>query len=72
MLSLRHLLPRPEDRVTSAFGGDAAAGDAFAARIAARALLFKSEAIVHPDEVASDIAPEECQLSYSPLWWEPQ
>jgi amylosucrase len=37
------------------------------ARIAAPALLFKSEAIVHPDEVASYIAPEECQLSYDPL-----
>lgn len=36
-------------------------------RIAAPALLFKSEAIVHPDEVASYIAPEECQLSYNPL-----
>ena len=38
-----------------------------AARIAAPALLFKSEAIVHPDEVAKYIAPEECQLSYNPL-----
>jgi glycosidase len=38
-----------------------------AARIAAPALLFKSEAIVHPDEVARYIAPEECQLSYNPL-----
>jgi amylosucrase len=37
------------------------------ARIAAPALLFKSEAIVHPDEVAKYIAPEECQLSYNPL-----
>ncbi|CAA9552889.1 MAG: GH13_4 / GH13_16 / GH13 / GH13_36 / GH13_ 17 / GH13_31 / GH13_29 / GH13_40 / GH13_23 / GH13 _30 / GH13_18 / GH13_35 / GH13_21 / GH13_20 / GH13_2 [uncultured Thermomicrobiales bacterium] len=37
------------------------------ARIAAPALLFKSEAIVHPDEVARYIAPEECQLSYNPL-----
>ena len=36
-------------------------------RIAAPALLFKSEAIVHPDEVASYIAPGECQLSYNPL-----
>jgi amylosucrase len=38
-----------------------------AARIAAPALLFKSEAIVHPDEVARYISPEECQLSYNPL-----
>ena len=37
------------------------------ARIAAPALLFKSEAIVHPDEVAKYIAPDECQLSYNPL-----
>lgn len=37
------------------------------ARIAAPALLFKSEAIVHPDEVARYIHPEECQLSYNPL-----
>ncbi|MBN1146788.1 MAG: hypothetical protein JXA78_06005 [Anaerolineales bacterium] len=38
-----------------------------AARIAAPALLFKSEAIVHPDEVARYISPDECQLSYNPL-----
>ncbi len=38
-----------------------------AARIAAPALLFKSEAIVHPDEVARYIDPQECQLSYNPL-----
>lgn len=37
------------------------------ARIAAPGLLFKSEAIVHPDEVIRYIAPEECQLSYNPL-----
>lgn len=37
------------------------------ARIAAPALLFKSEAIVHPDEVARYIKPHECQLSYNPL-----
>jgi glycosidase len=37
------------------------------ARIAAPALLFKSEAIVHPDEVARYIHPAECQLSYNPL-----
>ena len=37
------------------------------ARIAAPALLFKSEAIVHPDDVAKYIDPAECQLSYNPL-----
>ena len=37
------------------------------ARIAAPALLFKSEAIVHPDEVAKYIRLDECQLSYNPL-----
>lgn len=37
------------------------------ARIAAPALLFKSEAIVHPDEVVKYIQPDECQLSYNPL-----
>jgi amylosucrase len=37
------------------------------ARIAAPALLFKSEAIVHPNEVAKYIDPDECQLSYNPL-----
>jgi amylosucrase len=37
------------------------------ARIAAPSLLFKSEAIVHPDEVIRYIAPEECQLSYNPM-----
>jgi amylosucrase len=37
------------------------------ARIAAPTLLFKSEAIVHPDEVARYIAPDRCQLSYNPL-----
>ena len=37
------------------------------ARIAAPSLLFKSEAIVHPDKVVQYIAPEECQLSYNPL-----
>ncbi|MCB1209401.1 MAG: hypothetical protein KDK97_08750 [Verrucomicrobiales bacterium] len=35
-------------------------------RITAPALLFKSEAIVHPDEVAKYIDPGECQLSYNP------
>jgi amylosucrase len=37
------------------------------ARMAAPALLFKSEAIVHPDEVVRYISPKECQLSYNPL-----
>jgi len=36
-------------------------------RIAAPSLLFKSEAIVHPDAVAAYISPEECQISYNPL-----
>ena len=38
-----------------------------AARISAPALLFKSEAIVHPDDVVQYIDPQECQLSYNPL-----
>lgn len=37
------------------------------ARIASPALVFKSEAIVHPDEVVKYISPGECQLSYNPL-----
>ena len=36
-------------------------------RLAAPSLLFKSEAIVHPDEVVSYISPGECQISYNPL-----
>jgi amylosucrase len=36
-------------------------------RIATPALLFKSEAIVHPDEVNKYIDGSECQLSYNPL-----
>jgi len=36
------------------------------ARIAAPALVFKSEAIVHPDEVAKYIGPDKCPLSYNP------
>lgn len=36
-------------------------------RLAAPALLFKSEAIVHPDEVVKYIRPDECQTSYNPL-----
>lgn len=43
-------------------------------RIAAPGLAFKSEAIVHPDEVIKYISTEECQLSYNPtlmaLLWE--
>ena len=35
--------------------------------IAAPAMLFKSEAIVHPDEVVKYISRQECQLSYNPL-----
>ena len=37
------------------------------ARIAAPALLFKSEAIVHPDAIIEYVDAEECQLSYNPL-----
>ena len=37
------------------------------ARIASPSLLFKSEAIVHPDEVVKYITSDECQLSYNPL-----
>ena len=37
------------------------------ARISAPAMLFKSEAIVHPDDVAKYIDPAECKLSYNPL-----
>jgi len=44
------------------------------ARIAAPGLLFKSEAIVAPDEVVKYIGEEECQISYNPtlmaLLWE--
>jgi amylosucrase/maltose alpha-D-glucosyltransferase/alpha-amylase len=36
------------------------------ARIVAPAVLFKSEAIVHPDEVNKYIGEHECQLSYNP------
>lgn len=36
-------------------------------RISAPAVLFKSEAIVHPDDVVRYVSPEECQLSYNPL-----
>jgi amylosucrase len=37
------------------------------ARIAAPSLLFKSEAIVHPDDVVKYISYRECQISYNPL-----
>jgi len=44
------------------------------ARIATPGLLFKSEAIVHPDEVVKYISTAECQISYNPtlmaLLWE--
>ncbi|MBL0381866.1 MAG: alpha-glucosidase C-terminal domain-containing protein [Desulfofustis sp. PB-SRB1] len=44
------------------------------AAISAPALVFKSEAIVHPDEVVKYIDPGECRLSYNPqlmaLLWE--
>ncbi len=36
------------------------------ASIAAPAIVFKSEAIVHPDEVNKYISMEECALSYNP------
>lgn len=36
-------------------------------RMATPSLLFKSEAIVHPDEVVSYIDPQECPISYNPL-----
>lgn len=43
-------------------------------RIAAPGMLFKSEAIVHPDEIIKYISPYECQISYNPtlmaLLWE--
>jgi amylosucrase len=43
-------------------------------RIAAPGLLFKSEAIVHPDDVIEYVATDKCQLSYNPtvmaLLWE--
>ncbi len=36
-------------------------------RIAAPQVLFKSEAIVHPDQVLEYIDRDECELSYNPL-----
>ena len=35
-------------------------------RIVAPSVIFKSEAIVHPDDVRSYIDEYECQLSYNP------
>jgi len=35
--------------------------------VVAPSILFKSEAIVHPDEVIKYVSPLECQLSYNPL-----
>jgi len=35
--------------------------------MAAPGMMFKSEAIVHPDEVVTYISPGECELSYNPL-----
>jgi len=37
------------------------------ARLACPSLLFKSEAIVHPDRIAEYIDLRECQVSYNPL-----
>ncbi|MCP1660401.1 amylosucrase [Neisseria perflava] len=36
-------------------------------RIASPAVFFKSEAIVHPDEVVQYIHQDECQMGYNPL-----
>ncbi|MFQ3547639.1 MAG: alpha-amylase family protein [Termitinemataceae bacterium] len=38
-----------------------------ASRIVAPSLLFKSEAIVHPDDIEKYIDLRECQISYNPL-----
>jgi amylosucrase len=38
-----------------------------ALRIAAPAVMFKSEAIVHPDHVVEYISVDECRISYNPL-----
>ncbi|MCH8567020.1 MAG: alpha-glucosidase C-terminal domain-containing protein [Balneolales bacterium] len=44
------------------------------ARLAAPSLMFKSEAIVHPDDVSKYVHPAKCQVSYNPtlmaLLWE--
>lgn len=39
----------------------------YVAKIVCPALQFKSEAIVHPDQVVQYINSEECRLSYNPL-----
>ena len=39
----------------------------YVARIACPRLIFKSEAIVHPDQVIQYIHTDECKLSYNPL-----
>lgn len=46
----------------------------YVAQIATPSLVFKSEAIVHPDEVIKYIGTDQCRLSYNPLqmalFWE--
>jgi amylosucrase len=37
-------------------------------RIVAPGVVFKSEAIVHPDDVRSYMGPDECELSYNPVF----
>ncbi len=37
------------------------------ARVVCPSLLFKSEAIVHPDDIKKYISHDECRLSYNPL-----
>lgn len=37
------------------------------ARIVAPSMVFKSEAIVAPDEIQKYISPQQCQISYNPL-----
>lgn len=39
----------------------------YVARIACPSLVFKSEAIVHPDQVVQYIHKDECAISYNPL-----
>jgi len=38
-----------------------------AMRLAAPAVSFKSEAIVHPDDVLSYVATDQCEISYNPV-----
>lgn len=38
-----------------------------ALRVAAPAVMFKSEAIVHPDQVVEYISVDKCRISYNPL-----